>query len=80
VRPLSYHQFADERGWLRIPNFGTVSSNRVFAAAGLAGLWYLGGSSRGAIFIEPRERWFAAGFWILRMLEKRQRIENQFAR
>lgn len=57
VRPLSYHQFADERGWLRIPNFGNVASNMVFAAAGLAGLWYLGGSSRGAIFIEPRERW-----------------------
>jgi hypothetical protein len=55
---LSYHEFADQRGWLGIPNFLDVASNIVFAAAGLAGLSYLGGRSCGAPFIEAGERWF----------------------
>jgi hypothetical protein len=25
--PPSYHHFADQRGWLGIPNFGNVASN-----------------------------------------------------
>jgi len=41
AQPLSYHEFADQRGWLGIPNFLDVASNIVFAAAGLAGLSYL---------------------------------------
>lgn len=53
AQPLSYHPFADRRGWLGIPNFGNVASNMVFAAAGLADLWYLGGGSG-----ETREKWF----------------------
>src|SRR5207253_11306187 len=58
AQPLSYHEFADQRGWLGIPNFLDVASNIVFAAAGLAGLSYLGGRSCGAPFIEAGERWF----------------------
>jgi hypothetical protein len=58
AQPLSYHEFADQRGWLGIPNFLDVASNVVFAAAGLAGLSYLGGRSCGAPFIEAGERWF----------------------
>ena len=58
AQPLSYHEFADRRGWLGIPDFGNVASNIVFGAAGLAGLWYLGATSGGEPFIEPREKWF----------------------
>jgi hypothetical protein len=36
---LGYHDFADKRGWMGIPNFGDVVGNLPFAFAGLAGLW-----------------------------------------
>ncbi len=37
-QPLSYHNFADHRAWLGIPNFGDVVSNLPFA---IVGLWAL---------------------------------------
>ena len=37
-QPLSYHNFADHRGWLGVPNFGDVASNFPFATVGLWGL------------------------------------------
>ena len=64
AQPLSYHQFADERRWLGLPNFPDVASNIVFAAAGLAGLWYLSGRSGGAQFIDPREKCFYVFFFL----------------
>jgi hypothetical protein len=56
-QPGSYHQFADQRPWLGIPNFGNVISNLAFAIAGLWGLGILfePGKLRQA-FVEPRER------------------------
>ena len=33
-QPLAYHNFADHRGWLGIPNFGDVASNLPFAVVG----------------------------------------------
>jgi hypothetical protein len=55
-QPLSYHNFADQRPWLGIPNFGDVVSNLPFAIVGLWGLIFLFG--RGAKkFSDPRERW-----------------------
>jgi hypothetical protein len=55
-QPLAYHDFADKRGWLGVPNFGDVSSNMLFAVAGAWGLWFLSrsGSHR---FLDARERW-----------------------
>jgi len=56
-QPQSYHDFADQRAWLRIPNFGDVASNFLFAVSGAWGLVFLfvqGGAER---FIDPRERW-----------------------
>lgn len=41
AQPLAYHDFADARGWLGIPNFGDVLSNTPFALVGLYGLWAL---------------------------------------
>lgn len=42
----SYHQFADQRGWLGIPNAADVVSNLPFALIGTAFLWAMGGSPR----------------------------------
>jgi hypothetical protein len=56
-QPLSYHQFADLRNWLGIPNFGDVASNILFLAAGLWGLVFLCRKSNRERFIDARERW-----------------------
>jgi hypothetical protein len=55
--PPSYHHFADQRGWLGIPNFGDVASNVAFLAAGLWGLSFLARKSTREQFLDPRERW-----------------------
>jgi hypothetical protein len=55
-QPQSYHNFADHRGWLGVPNFGDVSSNLPFAIVGAWGLaWLLRPGA--ADFSDPRERW-----------------------
>jgi hypothetical protein len=56
-QPASYHQFADQRTWLGVPNFGDVASNLAFAVVGLTGLWFLlkPGKLTNA-FVDPRER------------------------
>ncbi|RDS86779.1 ceramidase domain-containing protein [Dyella psychrodurans] len=38
AQPQSYHDFADTRGWLGIPNYGNVASNVMFLVVGLIGL------------------------------------------
>jgi hypothetical protein len=38
AQPLSYHDFADQRSWLGIPNFWNVFSNFPFLLVGLYGL------------------------------------------
>jgi len=55
-QPLSYHNFAEHRSWLGIPNFGDVTSNLPFAIVGVWGLILLfkPGSMQ---FIDSRERW-----------------------
>src|ERR1700751_767326 len=55
-QPLSYHNFADHRSWLGIPNFGDVASNLPFAIIGFWGLLVLF-VSHTASFLELRERW-----------------------
>jgi hypothetical protein len=63
-QPQSYHQFADQRGWLGIPNFGDVASNLPFAAVGIWGLWFVGSERGGRQFLDKRERWpYALGFF-----------------
>lgn len=58
AQPASYHQFADQRPWLGIPNFGDVTSNLAFAVIGIAGLWLLLNQGKFAnAFIDARERW-----------------------
>ena len=55
-QPLTYHNFADQRSWLGIPNFGDVVSNLPFALVGIWGLvaMFKPGKIR---FMDSRERW-----------------------
>jgi hypothetical protein len=64
AQPASYHQFADQRPWLGIPNFGNVTSNLAFAIVGFWGLWFLSNPDKpNNSFIDPRERRpYAAAF------------------
>jgi len=55
-QPLAYHNFADQRSWLGIPNFGDVVSNLPFALVGLCGLIFLR-KPRPDKVNDPRERW-----------------------
>jgi hypothetical protein len=55
-QPLSYHNFADQRPWLGIPNFGDVISNLPFALVGIWGVIFLH-KPRPEKFSNPRERW-----------------------
>jgi hypothetical protein len=57
AQPQAYHNFADHRAWLGIPNFGDVISNLAFALAGAWGLIFLCRKSEHPRFIDPRERW-----------------------
>jgi hypothetical protein len=59
-QPLSYHNFADHRAWLGIPNFGDVASNLPFTFAGLWGLGFIGTlkpPQYGGHFASSAERW-----------------------
>jgi hypothetical protein len=56
-QPLSYHDFADQRRWLGIPNFGDVASNLLFAVGGAWGLVALWGRTGRELFLDSRERW-----------------------
>jgi hypothetical protein len=55
-QPLAYHNFADQRGWLGIPNFADVFSNLPFAIVGQWGLVLLL-APRKIRFVDARERW-----------------------
>jgi Ceramidase len=53
----SYHQFADQRAWLGIANFGNVVSNLAFAIVGFWGLWLLLKPEKlDNAFLDQRER------------------------
>ncbi|MGD0942096.1 MAG: hypothetical protein ABR905_20575 [Terracidiphilus sp.] len=62
-QPLSYHQFADRRGLVGLPNFGDVASNLPFAVVGIWGLIFLRRCNSNpdghflGHFIERREQW-----------------------
>jgi hypothetical protein len=60
-QPLEYHQFADQRGLLGIPNFLDTISNLAFLFVGFSGLKFLlqtqrRGTSDMQAFSDPRER------------------------
>jgi hypothetical protein len=60
AQPESYHDFADRRECMGIPNFEDVFSNLPFALIGAWGLWFLlrrSPQENGGIFLNSRERW-----------------------
>ena len=63
-QPLGYHDFADHRSWLGIPNFGNVVSNLPFAIFGVMGFAFLFSSSSQGKFLDARERWPYLFFFI----------------
>jgi hypothetical protein len=54
-QPVSYHDFADQRAALGIPNFLNVASNLPFAVVGSWGMVFLFSECDRA-FLDPRER------------------------
>lgn len=65
AQPLGYHNFADQRSWLGIPNALNVLSNLPFAVVGMLGLAAIFGSNaeRRVPFRDSWERWpYAALF------------------
>jgi hypothetical protein len=62
-QPASYHQFADQRRWLGIPNFANVISNAAFAVVGIWGILFIRRHADKA-FVDPREQWLYLGVFI----------------
>jgi hypothetical protein len=62
-QPASYHQFADQRRWLGIPNFGNVISNVAFAIVGIWGIAFMRRHAARA-FLDARERWPYYGVFV----------------
>ena len=56
-QPDAYHNFADHRGWLGIPNFGDVASNAGFVIVGVWGLIAMLRRSNQIRFLDSREKW-----------------------
>lgn len=57
----AYHDFADKRAWLGIPNFGDVMGNLAFMVFGLAGLCAIHRHRQECIL--PKEYWLWAVFF-----------------
>lgn len=55
-QPQSYHNFADQRQWLGISNFGDVASNLPFAVVGIWGLLFLLSRNSASQFVHAGER------------------------
>ncbi len=66
--PSSYHNFADHRTWLGIPNFMDVVSNIPFLLAGLWGLSVVFSRKSRESFVTRSERWIYAIFFLGAML------------
>src|SRR5260370_4603002 len=56
-QPSAYHNFAEHRGWLGIPNFGDVTSNAGFAIVGIMGLVAQRRRRSPIRFLDQREKW-----------------------
>ena len=66
-QPPKYHQFADDRYFLGIPNTLNVLSNIPFVIVGMMGLGFLMGPTAkepGRSFVDPAERWPYAFFFL----------------
>ncbi|HMF15551.1 MAG TPA: hypothetical protein VKE98_00015 [Gemmataceae bacterium] len=62
-----YHQFADDRTFIGVPNAANVLSNIPFVIVGVLGLWFLmtpAAKEPGRSFVDPAERWPYAFFFL----------------
>ena len=57
AQPLQYHDFADQRACLGLPNCLDTASNALFVLAGLIGLHFLLSPAGRRAFVEVREVW-----------------------
>lgn len=57
AQPLAYHDFADQRACLGLPNCLDTASNALFVLAGLLGLGFLQRARAQAVFLDRREAW-----------------------
>jgi hypothetical protein len=61
----AYHNFADKRALLGVPNCLNVVSNALFLLVGLAGMWFtLRADHRARVFLDSRERWPYFAFFV----------------
>ncbi|HXX45403.1 MAG TPA: hypothetical protein VEJ38_11785 [Candidatus Acidoferrales bacterium] len=61
----AYHNFADKRAFLGIPNFLNVASNALFLLVGLPGMWFALRAGNGeTAFVDTRERWPYFAFFV----------------
>jgi hypothetical protein len=63
-QPQGYHNFADHRSWLGIPNFMDVVSNIALLLAGLWGLSVVFSRHSRVSFVTRSERWAYAIFFL----------------
>lgn len=67
AQPLAYHDFADQRACLGLPNCLDTASNALFLLAGLVGLRFLFSPAGRRAFVEAREAWPYALFFAASM-------------
>jgi hypothetical protein len=61
----AYHNFADHRAFLGVPNFLNVASNALFLLVGVPGMSFaLRSDVQGSAFIDRRERWPYFAFFV----------------
>ncbi|MBU1690415.1 MAG: alkaline phytoceramidase [Gammaproteobacteria bacterium] len=63
-QPAAYHDFADQRALLGLPNFLNVASNGLFVLVSAAGLRWLIATGGDAAFRDRRERWIYLIFFL----------------
>lgn len=63
-QPTAYHNFADQRAFLGLPNFPNVVSNGLFVLVGAVGLRWLLAAGGDTAFRERRERWPYLAFFL----------------
>lgn len=68
AQPLAYHDFADQRACLGMPNCLDSASNALFLLAGLFGLGFIFGAAGRRAFVEAREAWPYAVFFAASLL------------
>jgi hypothetical protein len=63
-QPISYHDFADQRAFLGVPNFLNVLSNLPFLFVGVWGLLVVVRRKSNSAFLTGSERWAYAVFFL----------------